>query len=91
MTTASNAPKSRPLHTEKIGALSASIWSNAASESRTFDSVTFERAYRGDGNERKTSSSFNHDDLLNLAKLAERAEAYIAMKMAEDRTTAAAA
>src|SRR6266568_8118644 len=39
MTTASNAPKSRPLHTEKIGALSASIWSNAASESRTFDSV----------------------------------------------------
>ncbi len=90
MTTASNAPKFRPLHTEKIGALSASIWSNAASESRTFYSVTFERAYRGDGNERKTSSSFNHDDLLNLAKLAERAEAYIAMKMAEDRPRAAA-
>ncbi len=40
MTTASNVPKSRPLHTEKIGALSASIWSNAASESRTFYSVT---------------------------------------------------
>jgi hypothetical protein len=52
--------------------------------------VTFERTYRGDDNERKTSSSFNHDDLLNLAKLAERAEAYIAIKAAEDRTRAAA-
>jgi hypothetical protein len=43
MTTASNAPKSRPLHPEKIGALSASIWSHAASESRTFYSVTFKK------------------------------------------------
>jgi hypothetical protein len=52
--------------------------------------LTFERTYRGDNNERKTASSFNHDDLLNLAKLAERAEAYIATKLAEDRTRAAA-
>jgi hypothetical protein len=90
MTTASTAQKPRPLHTEKIGALSASIWSNTTGEGRTFYSVTFERAYRGDGNERKTSSSFNHDDLLNLAKLAERAEAYIATKLAEERPRAAA-
>ena len=73
--TAAAAQKPRPLHTVKIGALSASIWPNTSADGRTFYSVTFERGYRGDGNERKTSSSFNHDDLLNLAKLAERAEA----------------
>jgi hypothetical protein len=89
MTTASNSSKPRPLHTEKIGALSASIWPNPTSEGRTFYSVTFERAYR-DGDTFKSASSFNHDDLLNVAKLAERAETYIAMKMAEDRTRAAA-
>ena len=90
MTTAPAVHKPRPIHTVKIGALSASIWPNTTGEGRTFYSVTFERTYRGDGNERKTSSSFNHDDLLNLAKLAERAEAYIATKLAEDRTRVAA-
>ena len=90
MTSAHATQKPRPLHTVKIGALSASIWPNTSAEGRMFYSVTFERTYRGDGNERKASSSFNHDDLLNLAKLAERAEAYIAMKAAEDRTRAAA-
>ena len=89
MTTASNPQKPRPIHTEKIGADSASIWPNPTSEGRTFYSVTFERSYR-DGDAYKSTSSFNHDDLLNLAKLAERAEAYIAVKVAEDRTRAAA-
>ena len=59
MTTAPAAHKPRPIHTVKIGALSASIWPNTTGEGRTFYSVTFERAYRGDDNERKTSSSFN--------------------------------
>jgi len=89
MTTASNPQKPRPIHTEKIGAVSASIWQNPTAEGRTFYSVTFERSYR-DGDAYKSASSFNHDDLLNLAKLAERAEAYIAVKVAEDRTRAAA-
>jgi hypothetical protein len=90
MTTASNQQKPRPIHTEKIGALSASIWSNTTSEGRTFYSVTFERTYRAEGDDLKNASSFNHDDLLNVAKLAERAEAWIAAKTAEARTRAAA-
>jgi hypothetical protein len=47
MTSTPAAQKPRPLHTEKIGALSASIWLNTAAEGRTFYSVTFERTYRG--------------------------------------------
>ena len=90
MTTASNPQKPRPIHTEKIGPLSASIWSNPTSEGRTFYSVTFERTYRAEGDELKNASSFNQDDLLNVAKLAERAEAWIAAKTAEARSRAAA-
>ena len=90
MTTASTSQKPRPIHTEKIGALSASIWSNTTAEGRPFYSVTFERAYRTEGDERKYANSFNHDDLLNVAKLAERAEAWIAATAAEARRRAAA-
>jgi hypothetical protein len=43
-----------------------------------------------DGNETKNTNSFNHDDLLNVAKVSERAEAWIAAKTAEHRTRAAA-
>jgi hypothetical protein len=90
MTTASHSSKPRPIHTEKIGALSASIWSNTTSEGRTFYSVTIERTYRAEGDELKHARSFNHDDLLNVAKVAERAEAWIAAKMAETRSRVAA-
>jgi len=90
MTTASNSSKPRPIHTERIGTLSASIWSNTTAEGRTFYSVTFERTYRAEGDELKNASSFNHDDLLNVAKVAERAEAWIAAKTAETRSRAAA-
>ena len=91
MTTASNSPKSRPIHAEKIGVLSASIWSNTTAEGRTFYSGTFERTYRAEDDELKHPSSFNHhDDLSNVAELAERAEAWIAAKTAEARTRAAA-
>jgi hypothetical protein len=89
MTTASNSSKPRPIHTERIGTLSASIWSNTTAEGRTFYSVTFERTYRAEGDELKNASSFNHDDLLNVAKVAERAEAWIATKTADLRHAAA--
>ena len=87
---ASPPQKSRPVHTERIGTVSASIWSNTATAGRTFYSVTFERTYRGEGDERKQASSFNHEDLLNVAQLAGRAEAWIAATTAEARSRAAA-
>lgn len=88
--TASTPQKSRPAHTERIGTVSASIWSNTATTGRTFYSVTFERTYRAEADELKNASSFNHEDLLNVAKLAGRAEAWIAAKTTEPRSRAAA-
>lgn len=88
--TASPSQKSRPVHTERIGSVNASIWANTATTGRTFYSVTFERTYRGEADERKQASSFNHEDLLNVAKLAGRAEAWIAAKTAEAKNRAAA-
>src|SRR5262245_1557128 len=89
MPTSPKPQKPRPAHTERIGAVSASIWPNTTDDGRTFYSTTFERMYR-DGNETKNTTSFNHDDLLNVAKVCERAEAWIAAKTAENRTRAAA-
>ena len=89
MPTSPKPQKPRPVHTERIGAVSASIWPNSGGDGRTFYSITFERMYR-DGNETKNTTSFNHDDLLNVAKVCERAEAWIAAKTAENRARAAA-
>ena len=89
MPTAPKPQKPRPIHTERIGSISASIWPNTTEDGRTFYSTTLERMYR-DGNETKNTTSFNHDDLLNVAKVSERAEAWIATKTAENRTRAAA-
>jgi hypothetical protein len=90
MTPAPHTQKPRPIHTERIGAVSASIWPNTTADGRTFYSTTLERMYR-DGDELKNTDSFNHDDLLNVAKVSERAEAWIAAKTAENRARAAAA
>lgn len=88
--TTATPQKSRPVHTERIGTVGASIWANTATAGRTFYSVTFERTYRGEGDELKQANSFNHDDLLNVAQLAKRAEAWIAATTAEAKSRAAA-
>ena len=80
----------KPVHTLRIGALHASIWLNTSKEQHTFYKTTIERRYR-EGNEYKGTGSYDHEDLLNVAQLAQRAEEWIATKMAEDRTSAAAA
>lgn len=81
----------KPVHTLKIGSLHASIWLNTSQQGgNTFYTTTIERRYRED-NDYKSTGSYNHDDLLNVAKLAKRAEEWIATKMAENRTSAAAA
>jgi hypothetical protein len=88
MTTAEAAKKPRPVHTERIGLVSVSIWAQTT-ENRTFYTTTLERRYKEkDGY--KSTDSLNHDDLLNARKLLERAEEWIAAKIGEDRTSAAA-
>jgi len=60
-----------PVEKIRIGNVTASIWSNS-SEKGEFHTVTFERSYK-DGQEWKTSHNFGQNDLLELAKAADKA------------------
>lgn len=70
----------KPEHTYRIGRLSATIWKNEADE-RAFHTVEIVRNYRDQNGNWKTSSSFSHDELLNVARLSERAEKFIASQL----------
>ena len=66
----------KPLEEVRIGAVKAAIWRNVAdmgNNSRPMYSVTFQRLYRDGDNAWKSTESFSRDDLLLLAKVAERA------------------
>jgi hypothetical protein len=69
---ASPQPGNKPVDKIRIGAVTASIWNNP-SEKGDFYSVTFERSYKGEGDAWKSSQSFRRDDLLELAKAADKA------------------
>ncbi len=69
--------KRQPAQKFRIGMVEAAVWQNITQQDRVFYSVTFSRSYR-DGDEWKRTDSFPHDDLLNLAKIAERSEIWIA-------------
>jgi hypothetical protein len=70
----SNQP---PEHTFRIGKLSASIWKNTREDGTTYYSTEIVRNYKDDKGEWKTTGSYSHSDLLNVARLAERAEGYL--------------
>ena len=67
----------KPEFTYRLGNLSATIWQNQT-EKGTYYRTEIVRNYRDTKGTWQTSSSFGHDELLNVAKLAERAEEYIA-------------
>ncbi len=69
--------KKQPAQRFRIGMVEAAVWQNITQQDRVFYSVTFSHSYR-DADEWKRTDSFPHDDLLNLAKIAERAEIWIA-------------
>ena len=66
--------KKEPVFKTRIGLIKASVWLND-----TFYSVTIVRSYK-DGNDWHDTSTFGHDDLLNVARVAERCETWIASK-----------
>lgn len=75
--TNNTSDSNQPTFTYRMGNLSATIWENEANE-RTYYRTEIVRRYTDKDGNWKTSSSFSHDELLNVAKLAERAEEYIA-------------
>jgi hypothetical protein len=64
--------KEKPAATFRIGNVKATIWNNGEHYN-----VTFIRAYKDGDDNWKDGDSFSHYDLLNLSKVAERAEEFI--------------
>lgn len=62
---------SAPVKKFRIGSVTTSVWKNG-----DFHSITLERTYK-DGEELKNTGNLNPGDLLNGAKLLERAEAWL--------------
>lgn len=74
--------QNKPEKVFRIGSASASIWKRTGKDSASvFYNVQFQRSYRTDESTQYTDS-FNHDDLLNIAKLSKRAERWIADQVA---------
>ena len=71
--TTTNSP---PVAKLRIGLINASIWQRSSSEG-TFYSASFERRYRDKEGQWHSTQSFNADDLLVLAKLADQAHSKI--------------
>ena len=64
-------------HTIGVGrGIKAKIWTNNGSKS-TWYNVTFARSYRDEDGNFQDSDSFGRDDLLHLARAAEKAFDYI--------------
>ena len=73
----SNSTPTPPIDHIRLGAIQAAIWSNDTENGPRF-SVTVERMYRErESNEWKYSGTFNRDDLLTLAKVADLAHTRI--------------
>jgi hypothetical protein len=67
--------KNPPVAKVRVGLITGSIWENKTDKG-TFYNVTFERRYK-DGDQWKSSHSYNVGDLLELAKAADLAHTQI--------------
>ena len=67
--------KQKPIHEVRIGAIKAAVWKNDTQNGVRYN-TTFSRLYK-DEDEWKTTDSFGRDDLLVLAKVADRAHSWI--------------
>lgn len=66
----------KPAAKFRIGFVAATVWKNQSNGS-TFHNITLTRTYR-DGEDLKETNSLGHGDLLNAARLLQRAEDWIA-------------
>lgn len=71
-----DAPRPKPVHVERLGRVSAAVWANEG-EHRMRYSVTLCRLYKDQKQQWQTSESFSRDDLLQLAKVCDRAHSWI--------------
>ncbi|MBX3360128.1 MAG: hypothetical protein KF912_02695 [Phycisphaeraceae bacterium] len=78
--------KSTPTDHVRIGAISAAIWANPTEKGIRY-SVTIERLYRDpESGNWKSTSSFNRDDMLVVAKVSDLVHTRIHELQSKDRT-----
>jgi hypothetical protein len=65
------ATKQKPISEVRIGTVKAAIWQNDTESGARYN-VTFQRLYRGDEGTWQSTDSFGRDDLLVLAKVADK-------------------
>jgi len=80
-----NDTSKKPAAKVSLYPVSAAIWRNTTEKGAAFYSVTFERSYKDKEGKWKSSDSFNSDDLLLLAKVADMAHTQIVSLRANDR------
>lgn len=72
----STQEKSKPIHEIRLGNIRAAIWENHSNFGSLFYKITFSMEYRRDSQQHSTAS-FDRDDLLLVAKVADRAHSWI--------------
>ncbi len=77
-----------PEHTEQIGRTKLSIWRNVDDNGKERISPVLESSYKAQDGWKSQKVNLSHDQLLNVAKIAERGESYLAGR--SERLAAAA-
>ena len=81
-----STPNNQPIDHVRFGAIQAAIWKNTDNEGRTRYGVTFERLYRDAEGNWKSTNSFSRDELVIVAKVADRANTRVYELQTVDRT-----
>ena len=68
--------KNKPVHQIRIGTVTAATWQNQ-SAGKTWHKITFSRSYKDEGDQWKSTDSFNRDDLPLLMKAADQAHTWL--------------
>ncbi len=67
-----------PLNKFRIGLITVTVWKNLSEQGKSYYTTSIMRSYQDAEGEWKETNSFGHADLMNLNRLIDRAEAYIA-------------
>lgn len=76
----------KPIKELRFGKVRAAIWQNET-KGGIFHSVTFSRLYKTEAGKWADSTSFNRQDLLVIAKLAEKAFTTLHENLGDDGST----
>jgi len=80
----SNGSKHQPVEEVRIGSIKAAIWRNQGEQGVRYN-VTFQRIYRTQEGEWRSTDSFGRDDLLTLGKVANEAHTRVLALAAQQR------